>query len=80
MHNVLAILPLPNKGFLNDDDNGHANSILQCLLNSKVIRSQLVKESCENIKQLVNLYESPAHTPIDSSSICKNLLPYVKTY
>ena len=65
---------LPNKGFLNDDDdNGHANSILQCLLNSKVIRSQLVKESCENIKQLVNLYENPAHTPIDSSSICKKL-------
>ena len=33
-HNVLTTLP--NKGFVGDDGNGYVNSILQCLLNSKV--------------------------------------------
>ena len=70
-HNVLTTLP--NKGFVGDDGSGYVNSILQCLLNSKVIRNQLLKQSSENIKQLVTLYESPAHTPIDSSSIFKEL-------
>ena len=70
-YNVLATLP--NKGFLNNDGNGYGNCILQCLLNSTAIRSELVKESSENIKHLVTMYESPDHTPIDSSSICDEL-------
>ena len=64
---------LPNKGFLNNDGNGHSNSILQCLLHSKVIRIELMKESNENIKRLVSMYENPDHTPIDSSGVCNDL-------
>ena len=75
-HNVLTTLP--NKGFVGDDGSGYVNSILQCLLNSKMIRSQLLKQSSENIKQLVTLYENPAHTPIDSSSICKELVTIIQ--
>ena len=40
------------------------------LLNSKALRTEMVKESNENIKQLVKLCKSPDCTPIDSSSIC----------
>ena len=61
---------LPNKGF-DSDGNGYAGCILQCLLNSKAIRSELVSE---NIKQLVVLYESLDHTPIDASRICNELV------
>ena len=65
--NVLTTLP--NKGFLTNDCNGYASSTLQCLLSSKMIRNVLVKESSENVKHLVTVYESPNHTPMDSSSI-----------
>ena len=64
---------LPNKGFLNNDGNGHSNSILQCLLHSKVIRIGLMKESNENIKRLVSMYENPDHALIDSSGVCNDL-------
>ena len=73
-HTCDVLASLPNKGFVNSDDNGYAGCILQCLLNSKAIRSKLVKESNENIKQLVALYESPDHTPIDASRICNELV------
>ena len=62
---------LPNKGFLNDG-NGHSNSILHCLLHSKAIRIELMKESNDIAKSLVSIYESSDHTPIDSSSICNH--------
>ena len=69
LHTCNVLTTLPNKGFVNNDENGYANSILQCLLYSKAIRSQLLKESCESMKQLITVYENPGHTPIDSSSI-----------
>ena len=69
--NVLATLP--NTGFLNIDGNGYANCVLQCLLNSKALRTEMLKESNENIRQLVKSYESPDCTPIDSSSICNEI-------
>ena len=69
--NVLATLP--NKGFLNTDGNGYANCVLHCLLNSKALRTEMLKESNENIRQLVKLYESPDCIPIDSSSICNKI-------
>ena len=43
---------------------------IHCLLNSKALRTEMLKEFNENIKQLVKLYESPDCMPIDSSSIC----------
>ena len=72
-HTCDVLASLPNKGFVNSDGNGYAGCILQCLLNSKAIRSKLVKESNENIKQLVASYESPDHTPIDASRICDRI-------
>ena len=68
--NILTTLP--NKGFLNDG-NGHSNSILHCLLHSKAIRIELMKESNDNAKSLVSMYENSNHTPIDSSSIRNDL-------
>ena len=58
------------KKLVNSDGNGYAGCVLQCLLNSKAIQRELVRESNENIKQLAALYESPGHTPIDISRIC----------
>ena len=72
VHAGNALTSLPNKGFLNNH-NGYANSILQCLLYNKVVRSELAKEFNENVKRLVTMYESPDHTPIDSSSVCSEL-------
>ena len=63
---------LPTKGFLNDG-NGHSNSILHCLLHSKAIRIELMKESNDYAKSLVSMYENSNHTPIDSSSIRNDL-------
>ena len=74
IHHHILVMCLPYKGFVNSDGNGYAGCILQYLLNSKAIQSKLVKESNENIKQLVALNESPDHTPIDASRICNELV------
>ena len=34
---VIVLTTLPNKGFVSNDGNGYANSILQCLFNLGVI-------------------------------------------
>ena len=79
-HTCDVLASLLNKGFVNSNGNGYAGCILQCLLNSKVFRSELVKESNENIKQLVTLYESPDHAPIDASRICNELISLSTNY
>ena len=73
-HTCDVLASLPNKGIVNSNGNGYAGSILQCLLNSKAFRNELKKESNENITQLITLYESPDHTPIDASRICNELV------
>jgi len=72
LHTAQLLNVLPNKGFINSNRlTSYANSILQCILCGKDVRSVLAEEASVNIKQLVKCYESTEHMTLDYTSICK---------
>ena len=73
-HTAQLMNLLPNKGFINY--NGfcsYANSILQCILCMKHVRTVLAEEANVSIKQLVKCYETVDHNALNCADICHEL-------
>ena len=65
---------LPNKGFRDSDGcSSYANSVMQCLFHSKIIRQTCLADSSKCLKQLVSNYEGGTDTVLDCMDIRNEL-------
>ena len=69
-HSGERLTVLPNKGFRDSDGcSSYANSVMQCLLHSKIIRQICSTDSSKCLKQLVSNYEGGTDTVLDCMDV-----------